>query len=544
MTFLLIFALYLTVGSLLDFHYKTFALDAVSRLANGFYILYSRDPHLAAVGFVWNPGSSIADDLPLLFYHLWAPLATYAFAATLVSAASMAGMVYQVWCTLHEWGVSRAPRLIIVAILALNGMILYYGANGMSEALYLFTLVATCRYLLRWLRDNDLASLVYAGTALGLCYLVRNEASFPAVLAGLVVLVVTFVRSSHPGASRVWAAFTDAVIFEIPFITAAVGWAVVSWVITGQAFQRITIATDVPTAIQKAAALPPASVRVHTDVHDILYLAPTIPLLIVVAAFLAIRRRDVGLLAPISVVGGGLLFSLVSFAGGLIPGYFRYFIASVPLAILIAGSLFATKPAVVGAPPRPTSTPRARSGVERGVLGAIAGLLALVLLAPSLVTTFDGMFNGTVGPEEAYTLGFIFHKGPPQTQELARTQYAGVVAISGGLAGMHLGDGQVLVDNTSDCIPFVIVTSPDPKIFVIPNDRDYQRTLADPLTFHTHYILEADPIGYNAATTTNTTYPSLWATGAGFARVVHRFKPMGSCPEMKLFRVTSHPNQT
>ncbi|HEY7916898.1 MAG TPA: hypothetical protein VIC86_07940 [Acidimicrobiales bacterium] len=34
-------------------------------MANGFYVLHSADPHLAAVGFVWNRLSSIVD-LPLL----------------------------------------------------------------------------------------------------------------------------------------------------------------------------------------------------------------------------------------------------------------------------------------------------------------------------------------------------------------------------------------------------------------------------------------------------------------------------------------------
>jgi hypothetical protein len=183
----LFFALYLAVAILLDFKYLAFNGDAVSRMANGFYVLYSRDPHLAAIGFVWNPGTSIADIAPLLFYHLWTPLASHMFAASLVSASCMAGVVYQVRCAVFEWGVKRAPRLVLVAILGLNGMIVYYGGNGMSEGLYLFTLVASCRYLLRWLRDDDLASLVYSATALGVCYLARNEAVGAAMLAGVVV---------------------------------------------------------------------------------------------------------------------------------------------------------------------------------------------------------------------------------------------------------------------------------------------------------------------------------------------------------------------
>ena len=291
MVFLLPLALYLVIGALLDFRYKTFALDAVSRLANGFYVLYSRDPHLAAVGFVWNPGTSIADDIPLLFYHLWPPLATHIFAATLVSSAAMSGMVYQVWCTLKEWGVTRAPRLVIVVILALNGMIVYYGANGMSEALYLFTLVATCRYLLRWLRDDDLASLVYAGMSLGFCYLVRNEAAFAAVLAGVVVLIVGFIRRPSSRSTRMWGALLDVTIFEVPFVATFVGWAVASDVIVGQAFERISTATNVPTAIQQANPLPPFRQRLTIDVHDVLWLAPTLGVLVALAVIMALRRR-------------------------------------------------------------------------------------------------------------------------------------------------------------------------------------------------------------------------------------------------------------
>ena len=37
----------------------------------------------------------------------------------------------------------------------------------------------------------------------------------------------------------------------------------------------------------------------------------------------------------------------------------------------------------------------------------------------------------------------------------------------------HLADGQIVVDNFSGCIPDVIVASPNPDVFVIPNDRDF-----------------------------------------------------------------------
>ena len=57
---LIAFAIYLTVAILLDFKYEILPLDAVSRMANGYYVIWSGDPHLAAVGFVSHPEEELA----------------------------------------------------------------------------------------------------------------------------------------------------------------------------------------------------------------------------------------------------------------------------------------------------------------------------------------------------------------------------------------------------------------------------------------------------------------------------------------------------
>jgi len=545
--------LYLIVGALLDFKYVTFNGDAASRMANGFYVLYSRDPHLAAVGFVWNPGPSIVDLVPLLFYHLWTPLASHMFAASIASAVCMAGAVYQVGCTLEEWGVDRAPRLVLVAILALNAMIVYEGGNGMSEGVYLFTLTATCRYLLRWLRDNDLASLVYAASALGACYIARNEAAGPAVAAGAVVLGVSYARRSStksiraavPRRTRIWGALTDATLFEMPFVTAFVAWAFISYIITGQAFAQFTsvygTASQLKVSSSEGGGPPPLlSDRILHDVHDILYLAPTVLVILILATVLSMLRRDVGILAPLSVLGAGLAFDAFAYITNSIAQWFRYFIAAVPLEVLLVGCIFATAPAVIG-----LAVPTAPAGSRNRRLlvgvGAVAGVL--LLLIPSAVTTVQGMSNPNVGFEERQHLAFIFSKHPSKADNAAPATWPGMVSATNYLSGRHIANGQVLVDNFSGCVPQIIVMSPNPKIFVIPNDRDFQRILADPLTFHAHYILDVDPVGNGTLTAINILYPALWKTGAGFATLVHDFPAAGECPEFKLFKVTAHPNQ-
>ena len=546
----LCFSLYVAVGILLDFHYKTFNGDATSRLANAFYVLYSRDPHLAAVGFVWNPGTSIIDLVPLLFYHLWTPLATHAFGASLASAFCMAGAVYQVDRALAEWGVPRAPRLVMVIILALNGMILYYGGDGMSEGLYLFTLLATCRYLLRWLRDGDLASLVYSATAIGLCYLARNEAVGPALAAGVVVLGVSYGRGSvtslrrdlAPRSARIWGALTDLAIFEIPIITTLVGWAVASYVITGQAFGQFTSIYGTAAQLSVIGSNRPdltLHARILHDIRDVSYLAPTLPVLLILAVFCAARRRDIGILAPLAVVGSAVAFDGLAYVSGSIAWWFRYFIAAIPLEVLLAGCIFATAPAVIGLR-RPTKPQRSQA--ERITYSALAVVAALILLVPSSVTTLLGMKNPNVGFEEVENLGYIYNKHLPKGDETTPATWPGIERMSSYFAGMHLHNGQIVVDNFTGCVPDLILRSPNPKIYVIPNDRDFQRILNDPVTFHAQYILEANPVDAGTLTSINRLYPALWKNGAGFAKEVHSFPTSGRCFDFRLFKVLRHPN--
>ena len=207
-------------------------------MANGFYVLYSRDPHLAAVGFVWTPLQSMADLVFLLGNHLWPDLSHHDMAASLVSSIGMAGATYQILSALREWGVTRAPRLLLATFFAVNPMILFYAGNGMSEGLYLFTLSASTRYLLRWINRGDLRSLSYSAVALGFAYVTRNEAIMAAIAGAVTVGIVSYSRSSGTRSLRARTAMSDLSIFAAPPFVAAAGWAITSYVITGHFFEQ------------------------------------------------------------------------------------------------------------------------------------------------------------------------------------------------------------------------------------------------------------------------------------------------------------------
>ena len=63
---------YFAVGYVFVMRYNLFEGDAVSRVANAGYVMMSRDPHLSAMGFVWNPLPSLVE-IPLLLFDRWWP---------------------------------------------------------------------------------------------------------------------------------------------------------------------------------------------------------------------------------------------------------------------------------------------------------------------------------------------------------------------------------------------------------------------------------------------------------------------------------------
>ena len=140
----------------------------MSRVAIANRILFSRDPHLAAVGFVWSPLPELVLVPLVALKSLWPALVQEAFAGNIVSALFMAGAAYQIFRFLEEVGVRRWVRWLLTATFALHPMIVLYAVNSMSEAMFIFFLLLVVRQLHRWLRTGEMAGLVGAAFYLAL----------------------------------------------------------------------------------------------------------------------------------------------------------------------------------------------------------------------------------------------------------------------------------------------------------------------------------------------------------------------------------------
>lgn len=163
-----VFLLELAVGYYLAAIYGFMSGDASSRVANAFYILYSREPSLANIGFIWNPLPSFMEMIILVFYPLFPSLASDGIAAVIVSslfAALTAAMIVKAG---SHFEINRWLVLCIAILYAFNPYIFYYGANGLTEAIFIYFINLSVIHVLIWMRGKETRSLVFA--ALGLAF--------------------------------------------------------------------------------------------------------------------------------------------------------------------------------------------------------------------------------------------------------------------------------------------------------------------------------------------------------------------------------------
>lgn len=473
--------------------------DSLSRVANAYYTLFSRDPHLAAVGFVWNPLPSLLLLPALPLKGLLPALTRDGLAAALSSALFMAGAVALVHDVLRRLGVPRAPRLGLTVVLAAHPMMLIYAGNGMSEAYFLFFLALAAWTLLAWLVRPGPERLVPVGLSLALAYADRYEALAPGLVVPAVVAAMSWWWERDRVARRWAMARTDAALAGLPVVLSVAGWAVASKMIVDQWFA--TFSSQYGNSAQVAAALHGIeSVTGHTlddklgyALRQLLGLAPLVPLLLALAVALAVRRRDPRVLVPVAVFLPVLAFDNLTLLTGTSFGWLRFQITAVPLAVLLAGVVLAA-PRAGGATAR-AAGPAGRGGGRRGqpapapstrrypwgrYRGGLAGVAVTVAVAVALPASVVTLHTPRLAREESE---WLTEAGARRTVGLARLN----TQIARDLDRMSLPEGAVVTDSAYAFA--IILASRKPKQFVITSDRDFRRVLADPVGHRARYLL-------------------------------------------------------
>jgi uncharacterized membrane protein len=543
--FLICLVIYLAVGYWLQVRNGFLMGDTLSRVASTEAVLYSRDPHLAALGFIFPPLVGIVQIVPMLVSP-WVPiLAERAFAGTLMSAPFMAGAAVQIFAMGTDRGLRPGFTWGITALFALNPMIIFYGSNGMSEAPFIFFITWAVRRLMLWMVNDDAHDLIVAGfAAMTLAYLTRYDGMACVAAAGILVFITTYRRArSSP---RLQRAVLDALIVAGPGLLAFLGWATTSWLITGEALAQFTSQYG-NTAIleQSGQTAPNFADGLGFAGACVFLLAPTLVPLAVWAVFLRWRwpTRQV-VIVPLTVFGAALVFQALSYATGATFPFLRFYIAAIPLSACLA--MLAVPDGQFVSPirrgkhaPSPQQPPARQSSWTAYVPAALA-------MAFTIPVTAWTMGQPSYAPQE-FGLGAVLAPQPDNVTELkarehriART-FRTERRIAAFLDRLDLPDGSVITDTVYG---FAILAATErPKVFVIPSDPDFTELLNAPEANGIRYLLAVPTIGRGTSDALNLRYPTLYDTGSDVATLELEFHNDGDGqPNWRLYRV-NEPTQ-
>ncbi|MGW0161114.1 ArnT family glycosyltransferase [Mycobacterium sp. NPDC003323] len=535
--------IYLAVGWWLQIRHGYIMGDTLSRVASTQAVLFSRDPHLAAIGFIFTPVAAMVQIPAILFSDIWTDLATRAFSGTLMSSLFMAGAAVQIFSMGADRGLPRAYSLTITGLFALNPMIVFYGSNGMSEAPFIFFMTWAVRRLIMWMVDDDIHHLVTAGgVAMGLAYLTRYDALACIGAAGLVVGVTTYLRARTP--PRLRRTVMDMLIVSGPGMAAFLGWAAAGWLITGEAFAQFTSQYGNAAILEQSGQTAPTFAGgLGFAAVCVMLLAPTLLPLALWAVMQRWGRPNWQMLfVPAAMYGAVLAFQAASYAQGSTFPFLRFFIIAIPMAATLAllgvpdGVLAPAKRRGRFAPP--AAAPAAVDTRRRSPATYVA---VAATLAVGIPVTVIGMGQSDYATQE-YGLGAVLRPDPYNVTEhkaiehrIART-FGTERRIAEYLDTLDLPDSSVITDTVYGF--GVLAAAERPKMFVIPSDPDFTELLNDPTANGIEYLLAVPPIGRGTSDALNLRYPTLYETGAEVATLALEIPNDGDGqPDWRLYRV-------
>ncbi|HET9692728.1 MAG TPA: hypothetical protein VFP61_16395 [Acidimicrobiales bacterium] len=529
-------------GWVLDVRYHTIQDDGLSRLANAYYVLHSRDHHLAAIGFVWNPLPSLLD-LPITLFSGVAHtvLISDAYGAAIVSAAAFGVATWQLHGFLAELGARGPWRLGLLACFCLHPLVAIYAANGMSEMLLIACLLATARHLARWSATDRTGSLVAAGLAVGLAYLARPEGALAAAGATAAVAVVSFGRGRRTGFRLArQRALADSVVFVAPFVLALVVWLATSWIITGHPLEYVSSSDGNSVQVKEAGAVIGATVsaRLGWSLFDITFVAPLLLIAVGLAAVRASFWRDGCPVVVAGVLGSVLGGEVVLYAAGDTFHWLRFYVYAVPLTVMLAAAALLAERSVPAARTG-SRAERAVRAVARSGRRAVLGALAVAVAAPGIATTASALADPAQPhtKDERFYIAPVFQPSSVDGRAAAPAQkWAQMRDLAARLDAMHLGDGALAVDDAVQCVPYVILDSAHPTQFRIPNDEDFVHSFGALYPRGVRYLLVSDPSAVGVPDAIDQRLPGVYANGAGVATLVHTFT-YSQCPTFRLYRV-------
>jgi hypothetical protein len=506
---------YLAAGLYLILALHAYAGDAVSRVANAYYVLFSRDPHLGAIGFVWNPLPSLLA-LPLAALHPWIPAMVSRNVAGVVLSAGFGalgvGLLYDL---LGELGLEARWRWPVVAAYALNPLVVLYGANGMTDLMLATCVLGATRGLLAYVNSRSLRAVTSAATWLVVGFGVRYEA-VPLAGALAVALMVALVRRRTTTEELAGS----AALLVAPLAWAAGVWIYFNWSIMKSPLYFLTSdygnLAQIATGAYYSAGI--AAARHHllgtlsyVGHFTLLFWPMDIAAPMVVWAMWG-RRADARAPILLGATVGSVLLEIAFLYTGHLGQWDRYFLSFIPMGMALTAYAFVY----------------VRARLPKPAAQAVLGAAFLLLLAAGGVGTVWTLESPGWGEPDGTWLA-VAASGTSVRDSASLNPFDPAEPV------VRYADAHprmtILLDTFTDYA--IVLRAANPRQFVITSDYDFQSILNNPRG-RVDAMLVPEPQGVARLNAINVAWPGLWAGRVSWATLIRAF-PGGS--HYRLYRV-------
>ncbi|MHB8075002.1 hypothetical protein [Desulfosporosinus fructosivorans] len=475
--------------------------DAISRVANAFYVLYIYPPHLASIGAVWNPIPSLLELPLLLLWPVYKPIASAGLAGVLISSIFAAGSAVLILRNCIHFGVSTGLGIVLTLLYAFNPFIFIYGFNGMSEMPFCFMIIWAVTSLTQWLEDPLPSHILKMGIALMLAFLTRYEAiPFAACIALSVAIAILFMRlqygkSEHMDLKSYFIYLEGTLIVLLsPVVYTVIVWVLYNYIIMGDAFYFLH--SNYSNSAQAQALLDnpimsplidhPVSVIYYMLVKSIVFLAPFILILLIRLFSRNLLKWDFAILIILVLSINSLQF-LMLFKGESY-GWMRFFMYPLPILMAWIPYEFNSK------------------------WNNLRVSLVVVTLLLSALFMGWAVNNVNIASEEYKA----FHSNDDYEKFENQREIAKFI-------NEKLPDSRILMDSFTTYI--IIIGNLHPNNLVVTCSYNFKDAVENPRDEQINYILVPSTVGsyLNKLDAINMAYPNLYENGADWCTLVKEF---------------------
>ncbi len=455
--------------------------DSIARMNDARAMLYSRDPHLAALGLYWMPLPTVGQ---LPFMLILSPLHHAELSGPLACAAVGALTVLVIARICWEVHLSKPLAIAFTLVYAFSPIVVYTNGNGMSEAWLFLTLAFSMLGLLRWSLHHRTVDLAVLSAGLAGVALARYEGF---VLAPVIAVLAALNDGRRPPTVRSLRLFladcrsrwrrwlTTASVVALPTYFVLALWMLMNYVIDRNPLYwydlQKTTGHTTPSTYSNLPAHHPVQIFAYVVGMCLLIL----PGIAVVFPLLALRRLFQDFIIGFGILAGGLVWPLIVLAGLFAnesAGAPRYFEPTIVFVVIGAIWLSASIRSHGRALRR--SLPPLLIGVL--ILSALGGTIALENPRRTYIEQENQFFTRVMG----------HHIAPLAATALSRSQIWQKLAED---LDRRLKPGDKVLVDTSTVDFGAFIYTDHPGQYIVNSDRDYERTVADPTGKFDYLIL-------------------------------------------------------